>query len=65
MSAFTGAAAPQQATVDEVAHEAAAAVEGDVEPEEHLTGRLLDSAHVKAVAAEMTTTGKAADTDKS
>ena len=59
-----GAATLQRATVDEIAEEAAAALEGDVEPEEQLTAPLLDSADAKAVAAEQATMSKAADTDK-
>jgi hypothetical protein len=59
-----GDAALQRAEVDEIAAEAAAALEGDVEPEEHLTEPLLDSADAKAVAAELATMSKAADPDK-
>jgi len=59
-----GDAALQRAEVDEIAEEALAALEGDVEPEEHLTEPLLDSADAKAVAAELRTMSKAADPDK-
>ena len=59
-----GDAALQRAEVEEIAEEAAAALEGDVEPEQHLTEPLLDSADAKAVAAELATMSKAADTDK-
>ena len=59
-----GEAALQRAEVDEIAEETAAALEGDVEPEEHLTEPLADSADVKAVAAEQATMSKAADPDK-
>jgi hypothetical protein len=54
----------QRATLEEIAEETAAALEGDVEPEEHLTEPLLDSADAKAVAAELATMSKAADTDE-
>jgi hypothetical protein len=59
-----GDAALQRAEVEEIAEEAAAALEGDVEPEEHLTEPLLDSADAKAVAAEMARMSKASSTDK-
>jgi hypothetical protein len=59
-----GAAALQRAEVEEIAEEAAAALKGDVEPEQHLTEPLLDSADAKAVAAELATMSKAADIDK-
>ena len=59
-----GAAALQRAEVEEIAEEASAAQEGDVEPEEHLTEPLLDSADAKAMAAELATRSKAADPDK-
>jgi hypothetical protein len=59
-----GDAALQRAELEEIADEAAAALEGDVEPEEHLLEPLLDSADAKALAAEQATMGKAADTDK-
>jgi len=59
-----GAAALQRATIDEIAEETEAALEGDVEPEEHLTAPLLDSSDAKAVAAELRTMSKAADPDK-
>ena len=55
----------QRAEVEEIAEEAAAALEGDVEPEEHLTAPLLDPADTKAVAAELQTMSRAADPDKS
>lgn len=59
-----GDAALQRAEVEEIAEEAAAALEGDAEPEEHLTEPLLDSTDAKAVAAELATMSKAANTDK-
>jgi hypothetical protein len=59
-----GDAALQRAEVEEIAEEALAALEGDVEPEQHLPEPLLDSADAKAVAAELATTSKAADPDK-
>lgn len=59
-----GDAALQRAEVEEIAEEALAALEGDVEPEEHLTEPLLDSADAKAVATELATTSEAADPDK-
>jgi hypothetical protein len=58
-----GEAALQRAEVDEITEEAAAALEGDVEPEAHLSEPLLDPADAKAVAAEMQTMSKAADPD--
>jgi hypothetical protein len=59
-----GEAALQRAEVDEITEEAAAALEGDVEPEAHLSEPLLDPADAKAMAAEMQTMSKAADPDK-
>jgi hypothetical protein len=59
-----GEADLQRAEVEEIAEEASAALEGDIEPEEHLTEPLLDSADAKAVAAELATMSKAADSDK-
>lgn len=59
-----GDAGLQRATVDEIAEEAAAALEGDVEPEEHLPGPLLDAAEAKAAAADLETMSRAADPDK-
>ena len=38
-------------------------LEGDVEPEEHLTQPLLDPADTKAVADDLRTMGRAADPD--
>ena len=58
-----GEAALQRAEVDEIAEEAAAVLEGDVEPEEHLTQPLLDPADTKAVADDLRTMGRAADPD--
>ena len=58
-----GEAALQRAEVDEIADETAAALEGDVEPEEHLTQPLLDPADTKAVADDLRTMGRAADPD--
>jgi len=57
-----GDAALQRAEVEEIAEEAAVALEGDVEPAEHLTEPLLDSADAKAMAAELATMSKAANT---
>jgi cell division septation protein DedD len=56
-----GEAELQRAEVDEIDEEVAAALEGDIEPEEHLTQPLLDPADVKAAAAELQTMTKAAD----
>jgi hypothetical protein len=59
-----GDAPLQRAEADEISEEAAAALEGDVEPEAHLTAPLLDPADTKALEAEMQTMSKAADQDK-
>src|SRR4051794_28852649 len=59
-----GDAALQRAEVDEIAEEVAAALDGDVEPEEHLTEPLLDASDTKAIRAELSTMSKAADPDK-
>jgi hypothetical protein len=59
-----GEAALQRAEVDEITAEAAAALEGDVEPEAHLSEPLLDPAEAEAMAAELQTMSKAADPDK-
>jgi hypothetical protein len=59
-----GDATLQRAEVEEIAEETRAALEGDVEPEEHLTEPLLDPADAKAVAAELATMSRASDTDK-
>jgi hypothetical protein len=59
-----GDAALQRAEVEEIAQETTAALEGDVEPEGHLSEPLLDSAETNAMAAELATMSKAADTDK-
>lgn len=58
-----GEAALQRAEVDEIADETAAVLEGDVEPEEHLTQPLLDPADTQAVADDLRTMGRAADPD--
>jgi hypothetical protein len=58
-----GDAALQRAEVEEIAEEAFAALEGDVEPQEHLTEPVLDSADAKAMAAELEMRSKAADPD--
>jgi hypothetical protein len=50
--------------VEEIAAEAEAALEGDVEPEEHLMEPLVDPGDAKALAAELSTMSKAADPDK-
>jgi hypothetical protein len=59
-----GEVALQRAEVDEITEEAAAALEGDVEPQAHLSEPLLDPAEAEAMAAELQTMGKAADPDK-
>ena len=59
-----GEAALQRAEVDEITEEAAAALEGEVEPEAHLSEPLLDPAEAKAMAAELQTMSKAADPEK-
>jgi hypothetical protein len=59
-----GEARLQRAEVDELADEVTATLDGDVEPEEHLTEPVLDPADAKALAAEMRTMTRAADSDK-
>ncbi len=59
-----GDAGLQRVEVEEIAEEAAAALDGDEEPEEHLTAPLLDPADTKALAAELQTMSRAADPDK-
>lgn len=59
-----GDAALGRAEVDEITEEAAAALEGEVEPEAHLSEPLLDPAEAEAMAAELETMSKAADPDK-
>jgi hypothetical protein len=59
-----GDATLQRAEVEEIAQETTAALEGDPEPEEHLSEPLLNSADAQAMAAELATMSKAADTDK-
>ena len=59
-----GDAPLQRAEVEGIAEEVAAALEGDVEPEEHLTEPLLDPADAKAIATEMRTAARAADPHK-
>ena len=59
-----GDAGLQRAEVEEIAQETAAALDGDLEPEAHLSEPLLDSADAKAMAAELARMSKAADTDK-
>ncbi|HET7518461.1 MAG TPA: hypothetical protein VFN05_12345 [Actinomycetes bacterium] len=56
-----GDAPSQRAETDEITEEAAAAREGDVEPEAHLTEPWLDPADATAVEAEMRATSKATD----
>ena len=57
-------AALRRTTLDEIIEETAAALEGDIEPEPHLTAPLLDESDTKAVLAELSTMSKAADPDK-
>lgn len=59
-----GDAALQRAEVEEIAEEVAAALDGDVEPEEHLMEPLLDPSDTKAMTAELSTMRKAADPNK-
>lgn len=59
-----GDAALQRAEVDEIDDEVAAAVEGDIDAEEHLTEPLLDPATVKALASDARTMSRAADPEK-
>jgi len=59
-----GNAALRRATVEEIADETAAALEGDVMPEEPPTEPLLDPSDAKAAAAELKTMSKAARADK-
>ena len=54
----------RRAEADGITDEVAAALEGDVEPEEHLTEPLMSSADAKALAAEMRTMAKASDPHK-
>lgn len=53
----------QRVEEDEITEEAAAALEGDVEPEAHLTAPLLDPSATEALTAEMQTMSRAADHD--
>jgi hypothetical protein len=59
-----GDAALQRAEVEELAQEAPAALEGDVVPTGQPSDPLLDSADAKAMAAELATMSKAANTKK-
>jgi len=59
-----GHAPLQRAEIEGIADEVTAALEGDPEPEEHLTEPLLDPAEAKALAAEMRTMTRAADPHK-
>ena len=59
-----GDAGLQRATLGDIAEETTAALEGDVEPEEHLGEPLVDPSDAKAAAAELRTMNKAARTDK-
>ena len=59
-----GEAALQRAEVEEITEEAAAALEGEAEPETHLSEPLLDPAEAEAMAAELQTMSRAADPDK-
>ena len=59
-----GAAALERATVDEIAEETAAALDGDVDPEPHLTAPLFDAADARSVASELETMSRAADPEK-
>jgi len=59
-----GDAALQRAEADEIADEVSAVLDGDPEPEEHLTEPLVDPAVAKALAAEVDTMSRAADPDK-
>ena len=59
-----GDPALHRAEVDEITEEAAAALEGDVEPEEHLSEPLVDPADAEAMAAELQMMSKAAELDK-
>jgi hypothetical protein len=59
-----GDAPLQRAEAEGIAEEVTAALEGDVEPDEHLTEPLLDPADAKALAAEMETLARAADPHK-
>jgi hypothetical protein len=53
-----------RAETEGIDDEVTAALEGDQEPEEHLTEPVLDPGAVKALAAEMETLTRAADPDK-
>lgn len=59
-----GDAALRRAEVEEIAQETTAALEGEVEPESHLTEPLIGSAETKAMAAELATMSRAADSNK-
>ena len=59
-----GDAPLQRAEIEGIADEVTAALEGDPEPEEHLTEPVLDEAEAKAIAAEMRTLSRAADPHK-
>ena len=57
-------AAFERATVEEIVDESAAALEGDPEPELHLTEPLFDAADARSVRAEMAMMSKGAESDK-
>jgi len=59
-----GDAGLQRAEVDEISEEATAALEGDVEPEPHLSEPLLDPGDAEAMASELQMMSRAADPDK-
>jgi hypothetical protein len=59
-----GDAPLQRAEVEGIADEVTAALDGEPEPQEHLTQPLLDPADAKALAAEMRTASRAADPHK-
>ena len=59
-----GDAPLQRAEAEGIEEEVTAALEGDAEPEEHLTEPLIDPADAKALAAEMQTSTRAADPHK-
>jgi hypothetical protein len=58
-----GESALQRVEADEIAEEAAGALEGDIEPEEHLAQPLLDPADTKAVASDLRMMSRAAEPD--
>jgi hypothetical protein len=59
-----GTAPLQRAETEGIDDELTAALEGDEEPEQHLTEPVLDRDSAESLAAEMERSGRAADPDK-